>query len=1572
MGLLSQVTNWFRRSDKVANGPEAAEKSMSPLPRQLRTALGGGAVGNAITNHMEETRHMESFSYVAIHALGMQLHSASVEVYADGDRSHLASQRKSCRAQFGRNWRSAYKSSYGAEESGLALVSSDHDLMRLMRRPNPYEPGGMFRYRQVIQLRLTGVCYVWNVPNAYDGNTCQRYVIPTSAITPVYPCAGLPFGGYRITPNCSKWGAIPNGFEDEFNGYNYFQSTPALMAVSGLVIDAREVQKCGYPSPVYLDEFLSPMQAGSQWVDAERSINTARTAGVSRELDPSLLIELPEGSKDVDQDEMDLIQRKYEAKFGGAANARKPIVSVAGTKVTMLGSTPKDMAYADGYKDTKEAVLALHNTPPVAIGIQEAGAYAAYIASQRQYTHTAVAPVCDMLAESDTFHLAPQFGNGLTVELVPITVNDEQETNARVSTMGSLKNVIKVNEVRSLYGMEQLDDEEGEAFAGADQSQGGEGVPGAFGGMGGADPRQQPGSGGFEGVRKPISPFARDAEPEPRSKAYLAAVQGIREADDEAVAKSLKEIVRAEIDMRVINPRVSYKARWITINSDGEGGGTPIKIDEDGTILAGPSSLAEQGIRHISHFGKDRDSEADQDAETEKQVAEMVPHAHQYLIEQHSQWEVAKQNARRITGLTAGDVARLENSYRDHSSVDGFDAASRTVAMENPELGLDPDAHDTPERVWELIREGAKRKPSKNSQEVRKLAEEWARSSPRGEQQDHHSGSGGWDEWDDWKSMKRKFATTQIDLPDDLASRVIALSQTIPDEFLADDGRESEPHLTIKYGIHANDPKPVAAAVAGFGEVRATLGEVSWFTCDGFDVLKFDVVSPQAIVLNGVIADKCQNTTSFPYSPHVTIAYVRSGMGQRFAEIMRGCDLVGAEITAKTITFSASDRKRTRISLLNRMKADGWVTMNNTPVKISDGEVVAGPPNLTNPEKKPSQEAKEPDAKLIDRKPSSLTPEQRRERAGLLSAEADTLSKAAKKKDLNPEQAFAAHLEAAVMNERASMATGKYDDPDSIKASSRHWNRALRHREQAMKIKLQLKKSQDGEGEKSLGMSLDSGAEGGFSAKNEQPEKPTECNCDFPDVMARSGSGHRLDCPCHQAWVAQKSFDESKHPRGGQDNPGQFAPKNSGESIESREQSDSGTRRKIGSGSSGDVFRVGDRVEKRSSKAEAEAYQALSGVHGVADGKIDGDAISTPFFSRIISVDEIPVGEREKYAETIRGQAATIVNAVTALSQKGMEYNDPLQIGLDDDGNANLFDFSMVSESDPDSAMRSNSALLEGFLMTFGLKDDGRAVGRAGELLQYVNDEDTRAFDSDSWAGQQAEKIATQLNGAAKFAYYTFDSQDIPGVPQTDHSDGSKIVVTSEPLDPAFMEKWGLNPAIHRTDTTAGKAESDRGDEAKPNPVADHLQKAIADGLSIKLPKRPDMSAVDLADESPEGAIRTKMKLADGTDFDCTVFFRIDGGKAVATSVDSDAVGPSKEFDAELRKAGIDSESPESTEHFDMLNQALESDLEKVMTPDMQSRIRDGISREIEGRRKRKELGDVSESIRRFIDDPGK
>ena len=208
------------------------------------------------------------------------------------------------------------------------------------------------------------------------------------------------------------------------------------------------------------------MSAGAKWVDAGEAVDEARFHQLRNGIDPSIVWNLPPDVSP-DQDEIDRIQAKISAKYGGPENVGRVMLAQSGTSITPLSTTPREMCYTEGFHDFKAAVLALHQTPPVAVGLQEPGAYAAYNASMKAWRHAAVQPLCDMLAESDTEYLAPQFGTGLTVEIESDTIDDtdliekqlQNDLAARVRTR---------NEWRAVRGMPPLAGKSGDELVGSD------------------------------------------------------------------------------------------------------------------------------------------------------------------------------------------------------------------------------------------------------------------------------------------------------------------------------------------------------------------------------------------------------------------------------------------------------------------------------------------------------------------------------------------------------------------------------------------------------------------------------------------------------------------------------------------------------------------------------------------------------------------------------------------------------------------------------------------------------------------------------------------------------------------------------------------------------------------------------------------------------------------------------------------------------------------------------------------------------------------------------------------------
>jgi hypothetical protein len=105
-------------------------------------------------------------------------------------------------------------------------------------------------------------------------------------------------------------------------------------------------------------------------------------------------------------------------------------------------------------------------------------------------------------------------------------------------------------------------------------------------------------------------------------------------------------------------------------------------------------------------------------------------------------------------------------------------------------------------------------------------------------------------------------------------------------------GLESYPHCTLLFGLHDGVTTPEVQEVIKdyeFSPLRAH--NPSIFVKDKYDVLKFEV---GYTIKSGSFLTKINNnlkefphTNKFPtYNPHITIAYLKSGLGQKYVKLI--------------------------------------------------------------------------------------------------------------------------------------------------------------------------------------------------------------------------------------------------------------------------------------------------------------------------------------------------------------------------------------------------------------------------------------------------------------------------------------------------------------------------------------------------------------------------------------------------------------------------------------------------------------------------------------------------------------
>ena len=159
----------------------------------------------------------------------------------------------------------------------------------------------------------------------------------------------------------------------------------------------------------------------------------------------------------------------------------------------------------------------------------------------------------------------------------------------------------------------------------------------------------------------------------------------------------------------------------------------------------------------------------------------------------------------------------------------------------------------------------------------------------------------------------QKYASTQVNI-DDVGPLVKRLQSQLSKKDVIE--LEDKPHVTIRYGLHGEDPELVQRVIGKSGLIWLRLGNLSLFRSPDQDVLKIAVHSSRLDELNrqlGILP----NTQKFrEYNPHLTIAYLKPGTGDKYLDIISG--LEGKLVLADKIAFSDKERNHTTIVMNTR------------------------------------------------------------------------------------------------------------------------------------------------------------------------------------------------------------------------------------------------------------------------------------------------------------------------------------------------------------------------------------------------------------------------------------------------------------------------------------------------------------------------------------------------------------------------------------------------------------------------------------------------------------------------------
>src|SRR5581483_6226868 len=666
-----------------------------------------------------------------------------------------------------------------------------------------------------------------------------------------------------------------------------------------------------WKSPINKIDGYSKLAAISQWIDEEESISRSRWSQAQNIARPEFWVELGAGYEDPTDDRIARIEAKFAAKLQGEYNYGKPVITPPGAKITPLSFSPAEMAYFESEEQIRDMILSTWRVPPASVGIVKEMTYGSILATLAALCTYCLNPRLVARGQTWTKHLARRWdtpGYGVRIWYDDCVPADPDQINKDIDT-DVRAYAISPNEIRAMRGRK----------------------PWRYGGK---DPMAQSAGG--------VMPLPLETGESLDTFAEL--IKPMEEAEGMATGREGAEEGNISQDIDQDNPNLQGNSQEQPEVAEPEGG-----IPETSN---NPPELGASGVSDV-HKGHEPKRVALRLADF-VELPQDVEGTNCGNCEYNEDGECQYNGVVDLRGLsvdsghccafwdspgTMREWQEQAKSYWTHPKNRVFETAI-VHALENVlstvESGPDyqncfyhPDTKD----IWWEAADGDDGDAIDANVEVLEAipgvgkVQAEAEATPPSDQ--------GWIQIyprrKEWKALSlpwyvskdagpHSYSCVMLEVGEvdqDVTNQIQDFVNDIDDEDLAEDGREEQPHITVKYGLHTENAEEVRRIIEGFGPVRVTLGPVSLFTTEDtgedYEVLKIDVDGEDLMRLNELITSSLENTDKHPeYHPHLTLAYLKPGVSDKYTD-WRGVE--GTELVFDGVDFSEPEGSRETISL---------------------------------------------------------------------------------------------------------------------------------------------------------------------------------------------------------------------------------------------------------------------------------------------------------------------------------------------------------------------------------------------------------------------------------------------------------------------------------------------------------------------------------------------------------------------------------------------------------------------------------------------------------------------------------
>lgn len=277
-----------------------------------------------------------------------------------------------------------------SKRGGKVEEITDHPLLSLIRKPNPYQGGAEFIESAFGYFLIAG--------NAYEE------AVVNSRQTPIELYTHRP-DRMRVIPNA--FGAV-GAYEYTVNGQDFKWVVDPITGKSDVT------QRKAF-NPLNDWYGMSAIEAAAFSIDTHNEAGQWNKALLDNGARPSGALVYGNGGNLTDPQKKDL-KAEIDDKYSGSKNSGRPLLLEGGLDWKEMGLSPKDMDFLEGKNTSAREIALAYGIPPQILGIPGDNTYSNQKEARLAMWENTILPHADAYRDNLNNWLTPYFGDDLRLD----------------------------------------------------------------------------------------------------------------------------------------------------------------------------------------------------------------------------------------------------------------------------------------------------------------------------------------------------------------------------------------------------------------------------------------------------------------------------------------------------------------------------------------------------------------------------------------------------------------------------------------------------------------------------------------------------------------------------------------------------------------------------------------------------------------------------------------------------------------------------------------------------------------------------------------------------------------------------------------------------------------------------------------------------------------------------------------------------------------------------------------------------------------------------------------------------